>query len=443
MDVYIVDPLNPKSDRMLATLTGEDWAVFDWSPDDTKLVLSDYKSANETYLWLCDVVTGKKTLLTAAAGNEKVFNGSWASFSKNGKGVYLITGGLGRVGLLVAEHLARRVRAKLVLTGRSGLRGVGRRVQAVRALEALGSEVLVLEADVADLARMTEVLAEARARFGSIHGVIHAAGVLDRSAWRPLRELSGEECDRQFRPKVEGVEVLARALDGLSPDFVLLMSSLSAVLGGVGYGAYAAANLFMDAFAEAQHLAGRRSWISVNWDSWQTEAAPAATGPGAETVRFAMTPAEAGRALERVLGAGRTSRVTVSTADLAARLARGGRAEPPGSSGEVEVASSRHSRPQLHSVYAAPESPTERRVAEIWSEVLGIDPVGLHDNFFELGGTSLLAIQMVEKLRAVFEVELQVTAVFEGPTVHSLSNLIVVGVAPRDALVPAAPPGRE
>ena len=91
MDVYIVDPLNPKSDRMLSKLTGEDWAVFDWSPDDTKLILSDYKSENETYLWLCDVVTGEKTLLTGAGGNEKVFNGSWASFSKNGKGVYLIT----------------------------------------------------------------------------------------------------------------------------------------------------------------------------------------------------------------------------------------------------------------------------------------------------------------------------------------------------------------
>ena len=91
MDVYVVDPLDPKSDRMLTKLTGEDWAVFCWSPDDTKVVLSDYKSANESYLWLCDVASGEKTRLTQGGENEKVYNGPWTSLSKNGKGIYLIT----------------------------------------------------------------------------------------------------------------------------------------------------------------------------------------------------------------------------------------------------------------------------------------------------------------------------------------------------------------
>ena len=91
MDVYIVDPQAPKTDRMLSKLEGEDWAVFAWSPDDQKVILSDYKSPNESYLWLCEVSTGKKTLLTTADGAEKVFNGSWVSFSTDGKGIYLTT----------------------------------------------------------------------------------------------------------------------------------------------------------------------------------------------------------------------------------------------------------------------------------------------------------------------------------------------------------------
>jgi NAD(P)-dependent dehydrogenase (short-subunit alcohol dehydrogenase family) len=375
------------------------------------------------------------------------------------EGVYLITGGLGRVGLALAAHLAHRVRAKLVLTGRSGLPPratwgerlrkeeeagtLARRIRAVQALEALGSEVLVLEADVADEDRMAEVVAQARDRLGAINGVIHAAGVLDSAAWRPLRELSWDECMRQFRPKVEGLAALARALEGEDPDFVLLMSSLSAVLGGVGYGAYAAANLFMDAFVEAQHQRGRRTWSSVNWDAWQAEGTPATGGPAAELARLAMTPAEGCEALDRILALGPVSRIIVSSADLLERIARASRTEGPTASttpGET-LSTPRYARPNLHSVYVAPETPTERKLAELWSELLGIERVGLHDNFFELGGTSLVAIQMVGRVRVLFKADLSVAAVFEGPTVQSLSRLILVDAAQGDAAVPVGFPG--
>ena len=86
-----MDPLNPASNRMLAELEGEDWAVFDWSPDDRKVILSDYKSLNETYLWMLDLGTGRKDALTPPKGSEKVYNGSFAFFGKDGKGVYFIT----------------------------------------------------------------------------------------------------------------------------------------------------------------------------------------------------------------------------------------------------------------------------------------------------------------------------------------------------------------
>jgi dipeptidyl aminopeptidase/acylaminoacyl peptidase len=91
MDMYVVNPLDPKSDRLAAKLDGTDWAAFDWSLDDRKVVLSDYKSADETYLWLVDVATGEKTLLTPGAGREKISYGGCAQFSRDGKGVYITT----------------------------------------------------------------------------------------------------------------------------------------------------------------------------------------------------------------------------------------------------------------------------------------------------------------------------------------------------------------
>ncbi|HEV8486988.1 MAG TPA: prolyl oligopeptidase family serine peptidase [Blastocatellia bacterium] len=91
MDVYAVNPLEPKSDHLVAKTDGTDWAAFDWSPDDRKVILSDYKSADETYLWLADVATGEKTLLTPRTGREKTSYGGFAQFSRDGRGIYITT----------------------------------------------------------------------------------------------------------------------------------------------------------------------------------------------------------------------------------------------------------------------------------------------------------------------------------------------------------------
>jgi dipeptidyl aminopeptidase/acylaminoacyl peptidase len=91
LDLYIMDPLDPKSSRMVAEVKGGDWAPFAWSPDDRRLILSDAHSWDESYLWLLDLESGRKTLLTPPDGGHAVLNGSYAYFSKDGKGIYLST----------------------------------------------------------------------------------------------------------------------------------------------------------------------------------------------------------------------------------------------------------------------------------------------------------------------------------------------------------------
>lgn len=89
-DLYIINPSDPKSDRLLLQLEGGGWGVSDWSPDDGKLLLGEFISANETYGWIVDVATGTKTLLTPKGGAEKVAYGG-ARFSNDGRGVYITT----------------------------------------------------------------------------------------------------------------------------------------------------------------------------------------------------------------------------------------------------------------------------------------------------------------------------------------------------------------
>ncbi|MCI0402227.1 MAG: S9 family peptidase, partial [Acidobacteria bacterium] len=90
VDLWVVDPANPKSDRLLAQLDGGGWSALDWSPDDSKILLYEEISANETYLWLVDAASGEKTLITPKGGAEKVAYGV-ALFSGDGKGIYVTT----------------------------------------------------------------------------------------------------------------------------------------------------------------------------------------------------------------------------------------------------------------------------------------------------------------------------------------------------------------
>ncbi|MDT5293482.1 MAG: hypothetical protein QOJ76_362 [Acidobacteriota bacterium] len=90
IDLYVVNPSDPKSDRRLLQLEGGGWDALDFSPDDTKLLVGEGVSANESYLWLADVATGEKTLITTKGGAEKIsYEGG--EFSKDGKGIYTTT----------------------------------------------------------------------------------------------------------------------------------------------------------------------------------------------------------------------------------------------------------------------------------------------------------------------------------------------------------------
>lgn len=192
-------------------------------------------------------------------------------------GVYLITGGLGGIGLSLAEDLARRSQAKLVLVGRSALPPraqwpqlsqaddrQARQLRDLLALEQLGAEVLVLSADVTDPAQMAHVREEAIARFGTVHGIIHAAGVAGGTM---VEAHSSETAARVLAPKVTGTLVLAQVFEQDTLDFLVLCSSVVSVAGGLGQVDYCAANVFMDAFASG-HSTPNTPIYSVNWGAW-------------------------------------------------------------------------------------------------------------------------------------------------------------------------------
>ncbi|MER7991296.1 SDR family NAD(P)-dependent oxidoreductase, partial [Streptomyces noursei] len=184
-------------------------------------------------------------------------------------GVYLITGGAGGLGLLVAEHLAAQARTHLVLVGRSEPdQDVRRRMAAI---EAHGGTVRHLRADVADAESVRELVARVRAEHGALHGVVHAAGTLRDSF---LLKKTAEEFAAVLAPKIAGAVHLDHYTRDEQLDFFVLFSSIAAAFGNLGQTDYAAANAFLDAFAEhrtARVAAGRRHGrsLSIAWPHWR------------------------------------------------------------------------------------------------------------------------------------------------------------------------------
>jgi phthiocerol/phenolphthiocerol synthesis type-I polyketide synthase E len=205
-------------------------------------------------------------------------------------------------------------------------------------------------------------------------------------------------------------------------DFVILCSSLSSILGGLGFAAYAAANLYMDVHAHARTRSGATPWLSINWDGWRFDQD---SDPAGGSHALAMTAAEGGEAFDRILGLNAGPQIAVSTGDLALRVERW-IALRSVREAEQGAAAGRglgvHARPALSTEYVAPRGDLEMALAGIWAELFGIGSVGVHDDFFELGGDSLLGVQMNARLRRALAIDLPLRTLFESPTIAQLAN---------------------
>ncbi|CAM3926252.1 SDR family oxidoreductase [Nocardiopsis rhodophaea] len=359
------------------------------------------------------------------------------------RGSYLITGGLGGLGLALAGHLARTVAARLTLVARTPLPArdhwpdllsaedtppeVRRRIQGVLDLEAAGAEVLPLAADIADPDHARSIVAAARERFGAVHGVVHAAGVPGEGL---VQVKTTEQMDRVLRPKVAGTLALGEALaeQEQPPDFIALYSSATAVLGGLGESDYCAANAFLDAYAQAAPSGCRVvaiGWGPWRWDTWQ--AAAFAERPDALVAveelreRYGITFDEGHDLLTRILAADTAQVLVIPQPMEEAAEQWAGLAELPG---ESAVPPQRYPRPRLRTPYVAPRTPAEERIAALWQDRLGIDRVGIDDPFLDLGGNSLVGLAIVAAIEKETGVRLSAAALLEAPTVRGLAHLV-------------------
>jgi NAD(P)-dependent dehydrogenase (short-subunit alcohol dehydrogenase family) len=364
-------------------------------------------------------------------------------------GTYLITGGLGGIGLAMANYLARTLQANLVLTSRSGLpareqweqisaeqgseKGVGRQISQVLALEALGSSVLPLAADTANAEQMEAAVQLTCQTYGTLHGVIHAAGL---PAVGLMQNKTAAQAASVMAPKLEGTLALEYALRNCELDFLVFFSSItSATGGGPGQIDYCAGNAYMDACALQQVNASRRT-VAINWGEWQWNAWDSGlSGYDEETQAFfranrqafGISFEEGAEALQRIL-AQPFPEVIVSTQDFSV-ISQLSRTHTAATALEqfhqARGNRQRHERPPMRNEYAAPQSDLERTIVGVWEDILGIDGIGVRDNFFDLGGNSLVGIELITQVRKALHMQtLPSYVLYEAPTVESMAAFL-------------------
>lgn len=367
------------------------------------------------------------------------------------RGVYLITGGLGGVGYVLAEHLAGSCHPRLALLGRTRLpkrqdwerwlaehdqddRTSEALTKALR-LEKLGAEILPLSADVSSPEEMGEAWQRIVDHFGPIHGIIHAAGV-EGGGMIELRDLA--DTDSNANAKIRGTLVLEALSRDTPLDFCILCSSLVSFIGSVGGVDYASANIFLDTFANARARDSRQGIMAVNWDYWANigmgraifkrhravfgETLDKLVG---EDMAEAIAPHEGADAFNRLLSTA-FPQVVVSTRDLPALLANlqktAGAMRTVFDQANLEAKA--HPRPRLSSPHAAPGNETERIILAAWEDVLGIEGLGVNDPYFELGGDSLHAMPLVARLREAFGIEIPLRIVYSHGTVAEMARFV-------------------
>ncbi|NUM52062.1 MAG: SDR family NAD(P)-dependent oxidoreductase [Candidatus Hydrogenedentes bacterium] len=405
--------------------------------------------------------SGRRFAARLAKNNGTTGNGKGAAIQCRPDATYVVTGGLGGLGLHVAKWLGGRGAKHVVLFGRTPLppreewntvsdTAIRERIDTVVALEADGVEVRCASVDVTDEMQVRDFLAAYdRSGLPPIRGVVHAAGVIDDHA---VTNLSMDSLTAVMRPKVDGTMLLHRHFDANGNgaanrlDFFVLFSSVAAVMGAPGQANYAAGNAFMDALAHHRRAHGQPA-LCINWGPW------AETGMAARTQlvhRWAaqgidsLQPSEGIAVLDSLMSSGE-SHIGVLHADwdrIGNRIPMfaespmfseliNGHAKSPAAAAPKAPA-----KPAANDVEAI-EAYLRRQVAQVLSR--NEDSIAIDRNFGELGVDSIMMMEIVNSIERDLGVRLFPKELFDRPTIADLAPYLVHEVAQLDHRADAQP----
>lgn len=378
---------------------------------------------------------------------QEGFKNSQAVLKDNG--VYLITGGLGGIGLTIAEAITKAVKANIILVGRTRFPERSRweaivesnedeetksKIDILLEIEKHAASLRIFKADVSELIEMESVIGTLKETYGRVNGVIHAAG---RAGGGMIRQMDRDYSEEVIKPKILGTRILNQLLSNEQLDFFVLCSSLNTLTGGFGQAGYCAANAFLDLFAAYNTYFVGKPTSAINWDTWNGVGMASRVNIGGKpgelwkkNLEDAIKPQEGVKVFEYAINSNPLPRTVVSTRELGEWISynndfyKGLNDTGEDAKERLDYQKPLHQRPQLATPFAPPRSQMEERLAGIWERILGIERIGINDSFFELGGNSLIGVQLVSELKKEFDMDIPLVSLYEGPSISSIGALI-------------------
>jgi myxalamid-type polyketide synthase MxaB len=376
---------------------------------------------------------GKVVIDIAAATADGTGRSESDRESSDADGTHLITGGLGAIGLRVADWLAQQGVSHLALLSRRAPTG-----EVTRQLDSLrqsGLRVALLQGDVTDMTSLRSALTRIPADFPPLRGVYHAAGVL---ADGMLLDMEADQLDAAMAPKVQGAWNLHELTRDIPLDRFVMFSSVASVLGSPGQANYAAGNAFLDGLAGYRRSRGLPA-TSINWGPWADGGMADDELRQRQLARSGMQALPPDGAL-RVMGHMLESKVTnmavmdVRWGDLLARMP----GEPPALLASIPAASD-HEAPtgtsdDLDKAFCQRlrEATAEQRQRQLCdyigdevAQVMGVDRTNLDadQSLSSFGLDSLMGMELKGKIESRLGLDLPMASLFDNPTIRSLARI--------------------
>lgn len=343
----------------------------------------------------------------------------------NDNKTYLITGGLGKVGKILTAYLCDTYNSKVILTGRRFLpsedlwdtllkdkttdRNLADIIKNIKELKKGNRQIFYYVADVSDYEVFNQTVKDIENNHGKITGVIHAAGNVDHSTFKPVENLNGEIAVKQFFAKVNGIINLEKVFENHTLDFVWITSSLASILGGLTLGAYSVANAFMDSFVNGKKK-DLKNWFCINLDEI-----------GQERISYEKLI----EVFEKSFSIEFYPQLIVSVKDpnlfklnqelLVKEIVK-------------QDSDLKMDRDDLSIDYVAPGTETEIIICEMIESFFGHKNIGILDDFFDIGGDSLKAMTFIRRINKEFKVEISIQDFYSNPNIKDLSNEIDLAI---------------
>lgn len=389
-----------------------------------------------------------KVVITMSAPAERQ-----EAFAVKPDASYLITGGLGALGLEVARWLVDQGARHVVLAGRSAPSAAA--AAAIQQIQQAGAKVLAVRCDVANRQELAGALEQVRQSMPALAGIVHAAGVLDDGV---LAQQTWERFRRVMAPKVDGAWNLHCLTESQPLDFLVLFSSVAGLLGSPGQGNYAAANAFLDALAQRRRQLGLPA-LSVNWGPWEG-AGMAAGLTGADRARWnagglQTIPVDQGMAAMEKLLRENAAHAGVFPVDWAKFLAQFPQNRRPAMlaefAGQQRGGAGRAGKQHALLARLKSASPPQRSallnafLQEQVAKTLGSSPSDLDVNepLKNMGLDSLMVVEMKNEIEASLGVEVPVEEFGEDLTVAKLAQVVDRELVKSPDAGAASPAGAE